>query len=204
MTQQIYSEGKIQFTSRLHARQVQYQLKQAGFEYEHGSQRIRPGAYGVMWSNEFQGVHRKKKTMCTAGTERVFAAYGAHRKDSIYIGYEIKFNNEPGRTRFYENAQAEQRKTTEIIFAIFDYLLSLNIGYDFTARRTKKGLPIRVATWTAFAHLLQELHPHAKPYQVHRSIKARYNNAPEDKKLKELLATRRPDGLAIGAIKITE
>jgi len=154
-----------------------------------------------MWSNEFQGVHRKKK-ICTAGSERVFTAYGAHRKDSIYIGYEIKVNNEPGRTRFYENAQAEQRKTTEIVYAIFDYMLGLDIGYDFTARRTKKGTPIRVATWTAFAHLLHELHPHAKPYQVRRSIKARYSNAPEGRKLKELLNARRSEGLPIGAIKV--
>ena len=119
-----------------------------------------------------------------------------------YIGYEIKVNTEPGRTRFYENAQAEQRKTTEIVFAIFDYMLALNIGYDFTAGRTKKGTPIRNATWHAFAWLLHEQHPNAKPFQVKRAIRKRYKNAPEDRKLKELLATRRPEGLPIGAIKV--
>lgn len=198
----IYSEGKLVFTSRLHARQIQYKLKQAGYVYEVGSQRIRPGAYGVMWSNEFQGKHNKKKTMCTAGTERVFAAYRAHRKPSIYVDMSHNANTEAGRAKVFENCQEAQRQTTKIVFSIFDYLLGLDIGYDFTARRTKTGTPIRVATWTAFAHLLHELHPHAKPWQVRRAIKARYTNAPEDKKLKELLATRRPEGLAIGAIKI--
>lgn len=198
---QIYSEGKIQFTSRLHARQIQYQLKQAGFEYESDSQRIRPSAYGVMWRRVWEkGGY--VKTMRTAGNESTFRAYGANRKENIYVDATQVVNNLPGRTKVFENCQAEQRKTTEIIFAIFDYLLSLNIGYDFTARRTKKGLPIRVATWTAFAHLLHELHPSAKPWQVHRAIKARYTNAPENKKLKELLATRRPEGLPIGAIKV--
>ena len=197
----IYSEGKLQFTSRLHARQIQYQLKQAGFVYESDSQRIRPGAYGIMWRKQWVKPGYIA-TMRTAGNESAFRAYGANRKESIYVDATQVVNNLPGRTKVFENCQAEQRKTTEIIFAIFDYLLSLNIGYDFTARRTKKGTPIRVATWTAFAHLLRELHPSAKPWQVHRAIKARYTNAPENKKLKELVAARRPEGLPIGAIKI--
>jgi len=197
VSEQIYSEGKIKFTSRLHARQVQYQLKQAGFEYETGSQRIRPGAYGVMWSNEFQGVHRKKKNMCTAGNERVFTAYGAHRKDTIYLGYEATVNNEPGRSRVFQNIRDQQEKTNQIVERIFEYMLSLNIGYDFTAKRTKKGTPIRNATWHAFAWLLHEQHPNAKPFQVKRAIRKHYKNAPEDRKLKELLKSSRPQGLPI-------
>ena len=198
---EIYSEGKLQFTSRLHARQIQYKLKQAGYVYETDSQRIRPSAYGIMWRRVWEkGGY--VCTMRTAGNLAAFKAYGAHKKESIYADTRQVYNNVAGRTKVFENCQAEQRKTTEIIFAIFDYLLGLNIGYDFTARRTKKGLPIRVATWTAFAHLLHELHPSAKPWQVHRAIKARYTNAPENKKLRELLATRRPEGLPIGAIKV--
>ena len=198
---EIYSEGKIIFTSTINARLIQKKLLKAGYKFEGDNQKVRPGAYGIMWRR----VWEKGGYVCTwrtAGNIAAFKAYGAHKKESIYADTRQVYNNVAGRTKVFENCQAEQRKTTEIVFGIFDYLLGLNIGYDFTARRTKKGLPIRVATWTAFAYLLHELHPSAKPWQVHRAIKARYTNAPENKKLKELLATRRPEGLPIGAIKI--
>ena len=193
---QLYSEGKIQFTSRLHARQIQYQLKQAGFVYETDSQRIRPGAYGVMW-RKVCVKNGYIATMRTAGNTATLAAYGAHRKDSLYYDYTQVVNNGPGRTKAFENVRNEQRKTNEVVFGIFDYLLGLNIGYDFTAKRTKKGTPIRMATWSAFAHLLHERHPNAKPYQVKRAIRERYKNAPEDRKLKELLKSGRPQGLPL-------
>ena len=197
---EIYSEGKIIFTSTINARLIQKKLLKAGYKFEGDNQKVRSGAYGIMWRRVWEkGGY--VCTMRTAGNMAAFKAYGVNKKESIYADTRQVYNNVAGRTKVFENCQAEQRKTTEIIFAIFDYLLSLNIGYDFTARRTKKGLPIRVATWTAFAHLLHELHPSAKPWQVHRAIKARYTNAPENKKLKELLATRRPEGLPIGAIK---
>ena len=198
---EIYSEGKIVFTSTINARLIQKKLLKAGYKFDGDNQKVRPGAYGIMWRR----VREKGGYVCTmrtAGNMAAFKAYGVNKKESIYADTRQVYNNVAGRTKVFENCQAEQRKTTEIVFGIFDYLLGLNIEYDFTARRTKKGLPIRVATWTAFAHLLHELHPSAKPWQVHRAIKARYTNAPENKKLKELLATRRPEGLPIGAIKV--
>lgn len=198
---EIYSEGKIVFTSTINARLIQKKLLKAGYKFEGDNQKVRPGAYGIMWRRVWEkGGY--VCTMRTAGNMAAFKAYGVNKKESIYADTRQAYNNVAGRTKVFENCQAEQRKTTEIVFGIFDYLLGLNIEYDFTARRTKKGLPIRVATWTAFAHLLHELHPSAKPWQVHRAIKARYTNAPENKKLKELLATRRPEGLPIGAIKV--
>lgn len=198
---EIYSEGKIVFTSTINARLIQKKLLKAGYKFEGDNQKVRPGAYGIMWRRVWEkGGY--VCTMRTAGNMAAFKAYGVNKKESIYADTRQVYNNVAGRTKVFENCQAEQRKTTEIVFGIFDYLLGLNIEYDFTARRTKKGLPIRVATWTAFAHLLHELHPSAKPWQVHRAIKARYTNAPENKKLKELLATRRPEGLPIGAIKV--
>lgn len=195
-TKQIYSEGKLKFTSRLHARQMQYQLKKAGFVYETDNQRIRPGAYGVMWRKVYgHGAYRA--TMRTAGNETAFKAYGAHKKDSLYVDAAHVVNNVPGRTKVFENCRNAQRETDEIVFGIFNYLLGLNIGYDFTARRNKKGAAIRLATWSAFAWLLHEKHPLAKPFQVNRSIRKKYAGAPESKKLEEFLKHGRPQGLPI-------
>lgn len=191
---QIYSEGKIKFTSRLHARQVQYQLKKAGFVYESDNQRIRPSAYGVMWRRVW-AKDGYIATIRTAGNETVLKAYGAHEKQDIYVDAAHTVNNEPGRTKVFENCRNAQKETDEIIFGIFDYLLGLNIGYDFTARRNKKGAAIREATWSAFAWLLHEQHPNAKPFQVKRSIRKKYAGAPEDRRLKELLKSGRPQGL---------
>ena len=200
---QMYSEGKIVFTSRLHARQIQYQLKQAGFEYETGSQRIRPGAYGIMWSNEFKGKHKKKKNMCTAGNEQVFKRYNAHRKQSIYTEETTrKVNGNTGRTGTLLSAQKAQEKTTAIVFSIFDYMEGL--GYDFTAPRKGKRAQIRDGVWQAFMHLLLDQIKDPVYKQVKTAIRAKYRTpeavdyytAPDKVNLRnQYAAMPRPTGL---------
>ena len=199
---QIYPEGKIVFTSTLHARQVQYQLKKAGYTYEVGSQRIRPGAYGIMWSNEWEGKGNAKKTMCTAGNEQVLKAYGAHRKESIHMeetGQKANPRPRTGRPTTVLSVQIAQQKMTSTVFEIFDYMEGL--GYDFTIPRKGKKAEKREEMWIAFMHLLRDECKDIVYRQLKIAMNEKYKtqlgyySAPDKVYLKRFAELPRPKGL---------
>jgi len=196
ITTPVYSEGKMSFSSPTEAIDVQLALLNAGFSFESDNQHPRPGAYGIMWRREWiKGAW--KCTIRTAANAHVFKAYGAHRKHSIYNDGAMSYNNEEGRRRQREISQEQQSQTDKEVFAIFSYLMEL--GYDPNARNTKKGKPIRIATWTAFVHLLNDVSPKYRPYQVRRAMKRIAKSPPEWVKLNELERTRKWHGRKLAA-----
>ena len=193
----IYSEGKVAFASPTEAINTQLALLSAGFRFESENQQPRPTAYGIMWRREWVGG-TWVQSMRTAGNQAIFKAYGAHRKDSIYNHGEQAYNNEEGRRRQREISQEQQARAEKTVNAILEYLEGL--GYDPNARNTKKGKPIRIATWTAFIHLLNEVSPQKKPYQIRMAMIKAVKSPPEWVKMNELLKNSRPAGLDVSEV----
>jgi len=193
----IYSEGKVVFASPTEAIDTQLALLNAGFAFESTNQQPRPNAYGVMWRREWVR-NNWKMSIFTAGTEAVFKAYGAHRKESIYNDGAYVVNNAPGRRRVHEIAREQQAYAAKLVQGIVDYLHGL--GYNLEERNTKKGKPLRAAAWTAFIHLLKEANPRYKPYQVRRALCNIVKSPPEWTKLNDLARNARSGNLEVSEV----
>jgi len=194
----IYSEGKTAFKDVTDAIDTQLALLAAGFMFESENQQPRPTAHGVMWRREW--IKGKwKMTIRTAANESVFRSYGAHRKLSIYNdGVIPTVNNEPGRKKVFEIARAQKAYIEKLTTAICTYLTDL--GYNINATRKGVEAQEREEAWTAFIHLLKEIKPDFKPYQLRFAIKKKFKGAPDTDALMRFYRNPRPDWLKVSEV----